>query len=426
MDGLATLGLESLTLRGKKLKAKLADAVESATLERTMEGASTVRLTVIDADRELIRSDLFNSRSTLTVDDLIFEFAGYEKSGDRLGLTFEAAGAADLSRQKGSKIVAAKTTSRTEFARRLVTSEGLKWLKFKGDPGDANKVVMARGKKESSWDALQRMGPEERHWRCFEDKGTIYFGSDEWLLDLVKPLVVNEGMDWVDSIDPSFDTRPTERRGRIATECTIVCWAKRWFSRPGAPVNVNGLGELASKKLWLVQSISRDLFSPLATVTLTREVPELPEPKPDPVRHADPAGAASGSAGVPGPTSSAGFQWPVRGVITGRFGDDRGDHAHAGLDIAASTGTPVKAAKPGTVTVAGYLSGYGNAVYIGHEGGYETRYGHLNSINVRSGQSVGYSSIIGAVGSTGDSSGPHLHFEVRSGGVARDPFGFLP
>jgi hypothetical protein len=419
MDGLSSLGLEPLILHGRKLRAKVAEAVRTSTLDLTMEGASTLSLGLIDQDRELIRSDLFNSRVALALDELVFEFVGYDKSGHDLTVEFESAGAADLRDEKGSKIVADKTTTRTEFAERLVSD--VKWLEFKGDPGDRNKTVMTRGKTENSWDALQRLGPEERQWRCFEHRGTIYFGSDEWLEGLTDPIVVSEDLDWIRSIDPSYDG------GRRATECTISCYAKRWFARPGAPVNVNGLGDLASKAPWLVYSISRDLNSPLATVTLTRKVPELPEPKPEPVSHDDSgAGAASGTSGTPGPTSAQGFQWPLRGVITGRFGDDRGDHAHQGLDIAAATGSPIKAAKPGRVIVAGYLSGYGNAVYIDHGDGSQTRYAHLNSIGARVGQSVGYSSIIGTCGSTGDSTGPHLHFEVLIGGVARDPLGYLP
>ncbi|MEU8490330.1 peptidoglycan DD-metalloendopeptidase family protein [Pseudonocardia alni] len=93
---------------------------------------------------------------------------------------------------------------------------------------------------------------------------------------------------------------------------------------------------------------------------------------------------------------------------------------HLGLDLAASTGTPVRAAADGTVTKSGWSSGgYGNVVYIEHAGGIETRYAHLSKFGktgkVKAGDVIGY------VGSTGDSTGPHLHFEVRDGGTAINP-----
>jgi murein DD-endopeptidase MepM/ murein hydrolase activator NlpD len=94
---------------------------------------------------------------------------------------------------------------------------------------------------------------------------------------------------------------------------------------------------------------------------------------------------------------------------------------HQGTDFAAPTGTPVFAAMSGTVESAGVLGGYGNQILVRHLDGTETRYGHLSAIDVRPGQDVVVGQRIGAVGSTGVSTGPHLHFEVIIGGRPVDP-----
>ena len=96
---------------------------------------------------------------------------------------------------------------------------------------------------------------------------------------------------------------------------------------------------------------------------------------------------------------------------------------HEGLDYAANTGTPVRAAGDGIVVRAGRAGGYGNLVEIRHQNGVTTRYGHLSAIasGVRAGARVSQSQLIGRVGSTGLATGPHLHYEFRVGGVARDP-----
>ncbi len=98
---------------------------------------------------------------------------------------------------------------------------------------------------------------------------------------------------------------------------------------------------------------------------------------------------------------------------------------HTGIDLSAPTGTSVFAADAGTVIFAGWSNwGYGYSIVLAH-GSYLTLYGHLSAVSVSCGQRVGKGALIGAVGSTGNSSGPHLHFEVRPGGVPVDPRGYL-
>ncbi len=123
---------------------------------------------------------------------------------------------------------------------------------------------------------------------------------------------------------------------------------------------------------------------------------------------------------------SNGFIWPADGVLTSGFGW-RWGRLHAGIDIAAPTGTPILAASTGVVDYAGWNDGgYGNMIDIRHPDGTITRYGHLSEIYVKEGQSVSQSQLIAAMGSTGFSTGPHLHFEIRpNGGSAIDPMSFL-
>lgn len=99
---------------------------------------------------------------------------------------------------------------------------------------------------------------------------------------------------------------------------------------------------------------------------------------------------------------------------------------HPGFDLAAPTGTAVGAAAGGKVTHAGPAGTYGNLVTVRHENGYETRYAHLSAVTVKTGDTVQPGQQIGAVGSTGYSTGPHLHFEVRHEGKSIDPAPLLP
>ncbi len=154
-------------------------------------------------------------------------------------------------------------------------------------------------------------------------------------------------------------------------------------------------------------------------------------------------GAADGSAGSEGDTSNAGgdtsggstappvysssYVWPCGGEITSPFGwrihPIYGDSRfHAGVDIGASTGTPVACAGNGIVISAGWNGGYGNCVIVDIGNGLSAVYAHLSAINVSSGETVSAGQTVGAVGSTGDSTGSHLHYEVRLYGSPISPY----
>jgi murein DD-endopeptidase MepM/ murein hydrolase activator NlpD len=123
-------------------------------------------------------------------------------------------------------------------------------------------------------------------------------------------------------------------------------------------------------------------------------------------------------------TGSGQLGWPVSAPITSPFGW-RWGRMHEGIDLGAAYGTPIAAAGSGTVIYAGWLGGYGNLTVIDHGGGLATAYGHQSRIAVSVGQQVTRGETIGYVGSTGHSTGPHLHFEVRVNGQPVDPLGYL-
>jgi len=121
------------------------------------------------------------------------------------------------------------------------------------------------------------------------------------------------------------------------------------------------------------------------------------------------------------------FIRPISGTITSRFAAASSLRVskHTGLDIAAAKGTKIKAAAAGTVTFSGYKGSYGYLIVINHGNGIETYYGHCSKLYYTAGQQVNQGDVIAAVGSTGNSTGPHLHLEVRINGVAYNPQNYV-
>ena len=147
--------------------------------------------------------------------------------------------------------------------------------------------------------------------------------------------------------------------------------------------------------------------------------------------------AALSPDGVAGPSTVAALRrapatcpialaWPVEAPLGNGFGP-RGTHFHAGIDLLAEAGTPVRAAAPGRVAYAGRIAGgWGKLVVLAHARRVRTLYAHLSAVSVDVGERVRTGSRVGAVGATGNATGPHLHFEVRLGGAAVDPSSALP
>lgn len=139
---------------------------------------------------------------------------------------------------------------------------------------------------------------------------------------------------------------------------------------------------------------------------------------------------SSGSSYSSPSRGSGRYIWPASGPITSPYGMRTHPvtgvyKLHTGIDIGAPNGAPIVAADAGTVITAGWMNGYGNTVIIDHGGGYSTLYAHMSSMAVSGGAGVNQGQVIGYVGSTGWSTGPHLHFEVRINGNYTDPLSYL-
>ncbi|MHB0859463.1 MAG: peptidoglycan DD-metalloendopeptidase family protein [Anaerolineae bacterium] len=131
---------------------------------------------------------------------------------------------------------------------------------------------------------------------------------------------------------------------------------------------------------------------------------------------------AQASAPADAEVGSGNFAWPTSGTISQRYWE-----GHRAIDIAGSTGNAVVAADAGYISTAqSSRSGYGNMLIVDHGNGYQTLYAHLSAFSVEVGQAVNKGEVIGLRGSTGNSTGPHLHFEVIKSGVRRNPFDYLP
>lgn len=130
-----------------------------------------------------------------------------------------------------------------------------------------------------------------------------------------------------------------------------------------------------------------------------------------------------GTKEVPG-IGSGNFTTPASGTITSNYGS-RWGRMHNGIDIGAPTGTPIKASDTGIVIFADYQGSYGNLIKIDHQNGYVTYYAHCSSLSVSVGETVLQGQVIGYVGSTGNSTGPHCHFEIQQNGTPLNPLDFI-
>ena len=119
------------------------------------------------------------------------------------------------------------------------------------------------------------------------------------------------------------------------------------------------------------------------------------------------------------------FAWPVRGRLSSRFGSRKG-RPHEGIDIAARRGTPIFASESGRVIFSGRMRGYGKVVIVKHAGRYRSVYAHASKLLARKGEFVERGQKIAEVGSTGRSTGPHLHFEIRRSETPQNPISYLP
>lgn len=202
---------------------------------------------------------------------------------------------------------------------------------------------------------------------------------------------------------------------KMAAGQTIAMLAKKYNVHEKAIRMANGLGDEASVKA------GTEIFLPGASQTLSV--------------YRSSAGGGGRTKKAPLVAKSSGasygrFSWPVVGKVTSPFGWRRHPirrrrRFHAGIDIALPRYTPIRAARGGQVIFAGWMHGYGRAVIIRHDSTYTTLYGHAQSLNVRKGQYVQKGAVIATVGSSGQATGPHCHFEVRIRDRPTNPMNYL-
>jgi murein DD-endopeptidase MepM/ murein hydrolase activator NlpD len=247
----------------------------------------------------------------------------------------------------------------------------------------------------------------------------------------------SNGLDEDSVIKPGQELRIPPVRGVVHTVAegdTLDSIAQKFNVDPAAIVDFNGLrpGEaLTPDKVLVIPGgalpvITRPAPPPPPPVIQAPRppIPQVRPPVPQAPPQARPAQPPQEKVEPPPPPRPAPtgrLSWPTRGVITTYF-----TGWHQGIDIAAPLGTPIAAADGGTVTFVGWdNTGYGNRLVINHGNGYSTTYNHLSAFLVRSGQTVSKGQQIARMGSTGRSTGSHLHFEILRNGVFVNPLGVL-
>jgi len=210
----------------------------------------------------------------------------------------------------------------------------------------------------------------------------------------------------------------TSLLARVEAEIAEFEHAKEGFEAEEASIRATIAAAAAAAKA--AAKAKADAAAKAAAASAAASAPSAPSAAAAPVTTAPPAVS----------TGNGTLRWPIRGSIDSPFGwrvhpitwDRR---YHTGIDIAGPYGLPIKAAKAGIVILAGVKGGYGNSVMIDHQNGWVTLYAHQQSLNVQVGQYVTTKTTIGWVGSSGNSTGPHLHFELRINGVPTDPMRYL-
>jgi murein DD-endopeptidase MepM/ murein hydrolase activator NlpD len=178
---------------------------------------------------------------------------------------------------------------------------------------------------------------------------------------------------------------------------------------------------LVTASLWTSVALScahvEEAPAPVAEAAVASEPAAVVEPSPKP----EPPPSCGDATGAKSPP----FRWPARGAVTSAFGM-RGGDLHEGIDISARSGLPVRAAAAGMVVFSDYKPGYGRVIFLKHAGGYKTVYAHNQDNLVLEGTRVEQGEVIADMGSTGEASGPHLHFEIRVGDRPLNPLECLP
>ncbi len=275
---LASTRLDHLILNGNRVSADLTNSITSATINRTITQASTVKLVVADYSRDFLRSPICNQASRVQVGALGFVLVQVAKAQNTVTLTCEDAVINRLRGISGARTQAPGVRTRVQFAAQLCAEAGVPFI------GDFNTPAatepLSRGTTqnpgEDTWTCLTRIAGVVGY-RCFSDGINVLFGPDAWLLNPVGPssgpgLLVDELSDRVDWVNFDYDV------GKSVAKATVFTYADFWTSDPGAPSTIRNLGPASGQ--WLIESIGRNLNRAATTVALVAGQPTLPEPPP--------------------------------------------------------------------------------------------------------------------------------------------------
>lgn len=475
------VGLANVQLTGKGLWADVEDAVIAGRLSTSSSETTLLELTLEDPGHMILASRVLDADTFVLWGDLTVQLATLEAtagSSGRGGLVagFSAADVNTLRERKGPILLA--NTSTSELVAVMAHTVGLKvvaqqthqraalWvLGYRPDPPKTVDPVTgeettdpnaAAGQEaETWWDAIARFAKEEG-FLAFECAGVLYYGKPSWLIKTLPVRAV--------AYDPVGDngTRGllacTARRtypettGAIATvelsltlDAELLGDGRGWL--PGTALELTGLPTFDGR--YMVTALDVDVVAGTAELTAATPIDPPAEGPPDPPNTgqdgavdtsidpdatASPVGSPSANAGGWFHPLAGKGKWGHDFAEKGHTGADGKPHTHAGVDITVAVGTPVYAAKAGRlVSYEGGHGGYGNLISIDHAGGFQTRYAHVSRFarhvkgdEVRAGELIGYSGGKRGAAGAGNSTGPHLHFEVRLNGKAVNPDTYYP
>jgi hypothetical protein len=276
-------------LRG--LDTRIEGSIVDGSLERTIDGASTLDLTVHDPKRALLQSGMFGYAIQVRLDRLYWRLVKVGKQGDELNLTFEDREVYLLRQHTRPRHTKRGKVTRAQFALSLVREvkppipficPELRTRQPIAGESDRRKLRKALpyqfrrggtdGSREDTWTCLQRLASEV-NWRCFCTAGQVWFISEDRLLQAARKTLISETTLGVTNIDFEIDS------GKVRDEATVTCHARRWATPPGSLVELSGCGP--GNGLWLVSDIRRGLFDAEATITLKRPTHKLAEPAPE-------------------------------------------------------------------------------------------------------------------------------------------------
>lgn len=456
--------LADVKLSGFTIKAQVSQAViDAPTIDLTSSEVSQFTMTVEDKDYNLLREGAFLVNGSVTYADLKFEIAAVETGGDQgpPTVTVEArsAGIQQLKRQVGGLIIT--DVSPSNFIRFVAGGVGLRFI---GEDSavrphitrQADDAATAADEAENTWDVCKRLASEVG-FVVFETAGTVLFGRPTWLMTrlgvpshIVRWPAAKSRTDGRSELTPV--SLPRCRRSENATSpVTVEVTLDRRDAlgiRPGDRLRLRGIPYFDTDYLVTSVPITLDGHSPITVSAATPVDPEPSPPDPGPPAGelglgfdegtVDPAlsrvgtgdgGAAAGGAQTADPDANVnfGWTWPTRGRVSSEFGVTRSSgRKHGGIDIAAPAHTRIHAARGGVITRRAYSDTYGNVIYMDHGGGLETRYAHMIQFaTYKVGDRVEKGQLIGYVGSTGNSTGNHLHFEIRRSDQGENPRDFI-